>query len=445
MRFEQCCGSMSFMKANESLARIPVVSQTKYTDKLKISRKMTQIGFILMIILIPALGIFRIDVSSGFVVLDRQIWFSDFLIVFGFWLAIACTFILLYSMVGTAFCGWLCPQNTFSSLADKMTSRLLGKRAVIDWESNTEATVAKNKDHWQNWLKLVLQLVAVSMLVGLIPLFYFVPAEAVWSFVTLQDDARLAGSLHWIYTVFVFIILINFAVVRHYLCRYMCIYRMWQFLFKTNDTLHLEYDESRSDECAKCNYCVTQCMVDIDPRKTNTFDSCTNCGACVSACDSLKAKDSQKGLLRLKFGSRKQAKIASYIPLASIQRRAGWVLPVWVLGASLFVWGLLSYDPYHLAVYKSEIAHGDQIKQYRVHLANKMYQPGRIKVSVQGLPEGAYQITHEVAQFDTVGRQDVWINIQGDIHPGLHTFTVKAESDDGWTDSYRVQHFVKQG
>ncbi len=434
------------MKANEQLAKIPIASipGVSQFDTLKISRKFTQIGFIVLLVMIPVLGIFRIDVSAGFVVLGRQIWFADFAIVFGFWLALACSMIMLYSAVGTAFCGWFCPQHTFSALADQMTAKMLGKRAVIDWETKT--TVAKNKNAWQNWLLLGAKLFGIAMLVGLIPLFYFVPPEAVWSFVTFQQDARLAGSLHWIYTVFVFIVFVNLAVIRHYMCRYMCIYRMWQFLFKTRDTLHVEYDADRSDECEKCNYCVTQCMVDIDPKQTSTYDSCTNCSACISACNAVQGKQGKQGLLRFKLGPRKHAnKIISRIPLPSWLQRLRWISPVFLLGAGLFVWGLVSYDPFHIAVYKADIAHGEQINQYRVHIANKMYRPSEVHLSIEGLAEDEYHLSVSSVKFDTVDRFDVVISIHEGLAPGLHSFIVRASSDDGWEERFRVQHFIGRG
>src|SRR3569623_981949 len=73
------------------------------------------------LVLIPLTGVFCIDLSSGFVIFNKQIWFSDFFIVFGFWLAAACSLIILYSTMGTVFCGWACPQNTASTWANQLT------------------------------------------------------------------------------------------------------------------------------------------------------------------------------------------------------------------------------------------------------------------------------------------------------------------------------------
>ena len=432
------------MKANESLAKIAVTTEAPKApiDRLKWYRKASKATAILLLILIPVLGIFRIDVSSGFVVLDRQVWFSDFFLVFGLWLAIACTFILFYSSVGTAFCGWVCPQNSFSNLMDSFTAKLLGKRAVVDWESKG-AKVATRKNKPLNWLLLIVQVFAVSMVAAMIPLIYFIPPDAIYSFVTLQPHEMISGSIYWIYAVFVFMTAVNLGVVRHYFCRYMCVYRMWQFLFRTNDSLHIEYDESRKADCEKCNYCVTSCMVDIDPKHTTTFDSCTNCGACISACDLLHKKKGEKGLLSFKFGKRRNKENLAQRSIATFKNRVAWVLPVWTLGMGMFIWGMISYNPFHMAVYKSERYQGAQINEYRINLANKLYEPGKLKLKVVGLNESEYSLSDKDVMIDKAARFDAFIKIKKGMSPGLHSFLVIAESPDGWKDQVRIQHFVK--
>ena len=88
------------MKDSQIIRFFPNKNQAILSGKrVALLRKITQIGMILALVLIPVSGLFRIDVSSGFIVLGREIWFSDFLIVFGFWLA------LLYCYYGLLDCG----------------------------------------------------------------------------------------------------------------------------------------------------------------------------------------------------------------------------------------------------------------------------------------------------------------------------------------------------
>ncbi len=440
------------MKGNTTLKGIPVVSadgagrrhvhgrQQKWD--LDWMRRMTRMGMLLALILIPVSGLFRIDLSSGFVILNHQIWFADFFIVFGFWLAAACLLILLYSSLGTVFCGWLCPQNTASTWANKATMRLLGKRAIIDWEGEEGgARLSAGKNKLRNWFFLSLRLLALAMLLALIPLLYFFPPGAMWSFVTFQEDPRLSGSLYWIYTVFVFIALANVAVVRHYACRYMCIYRMWQFLFKTRDTLHIEYDESRGEECAKCNFCVTACPVGIDPRRTLAFDSCTNCGECITACNNLHRRRGEPGLLRYRFGRRRgKAQLSNRVPLTSLLRRASWVTPVLILALSILTWGMVTYEPYHMAVYRAD-TEGGRLQTYQINVANKRYAPAEVRLVVTGLPEDGYTLDRSIVTFDTATRQDVSLRLSNELPPGFYTVTVMAAAGE-WSKRYAFQHYV---
>ena len=434
------------MSSQPSFKGIPILqgSSGKRAPHLAWVRFLTRTGMLAALVLIPVLGIFRIDLSSGFVVLNHQIWFGDFFIVFGFWLAAACALIIAYSSLGTIFCGWACPQNTVSTWANNITARLLGKRAIINWgDEQTGVRVSSGKNKWYNWVWLIIRLLAISMAVALIPLLYFLPPGAIVSFLTLQMDATVTGSIYWIYAVFVFIVFTNIAVVRHYVCRYMCIYRIWQYLFKTRDTLHIEYDAARGGECARCNYCVTVCPVDIDPRDTLTYDSCINCGECISACDSLRKTPGERGLLSFKFGKRKgKSEILNRVGLTTLFSRTTWVFPVFMLGVGLLAWGIINYQSMHVSVYRAEIFHGDRIQDYRINIANKIYRPETVTFRVEGLPEGSYELGADGTAFQTAGRQDVNLHIKDTLDKGLHVVRVTAQAAGGWTGSYQFHHFA---
>jgi polyferredoxin len=440
--------------ANDALSRIKVAVETRPVSdgrRMHIVRRAVQWGALALAILIPVSGLFRIDPAAAtFVVLDRQIWFADFFIVAGFWVALSSALVMTYSTLGAAFCGWVCPQNTFSEWANRVTKRLLGKRAEVSLSGEETLRVSPGKKTWFNWLALGLLFLGAALLLALIPLLYFYPPAAIGSFITFRHDARLAPSLHWIYAVFVLIILVDIAVVRHFLCRFMCIYRVWQHSFKTTHTLHIAYDAARGERCAACNYCLTVCPVDVDPRNTNVYDSCINCGACISACDSLQYKKGEPGLLSFEFGARKLSGLAGRMlaagakiksNLGTLLGRFSWSLPFALIGAAMFAWGMASYQPYHLTVYRADIAQGAAIRDYRISLANKLYRPAQLKLSVQGLPQGSYTLSAGQASFISVGRQDIHLHINA-LPKGLYPLVVSLESQDGARVDYRTQHVV---
>jgi polyferredoxin len=431
------------MSSNDSLSNISIIVEpAKRGARFHWRRRLTQFLFIAIAIIIPVSGLLRIDLVTGaFVVLDRQIWWADFFLIFGLWMLLASGMVMLYSTVGTAFCGWACPQNTLSEMANEWTYRLLGKRADMSI-SGEKMKVATSKDRFLNWLVLGLILVAMSMLLALIPLFYFYPPDVIWSFMTFQDDERLAASLHYIYFICMLVVLVDVSFIRHFWCRFMCIYRVWQHGFKTHQTLRLAYDVTRSDQCEKCNYCSTVCFIGLDPRNTDMYDSCINCGECIDACNNLQAKKGQVGLLSFTKGAIEKNK--NQRNLASMSMRMRWTLPFSLLGLGLFVWGLISYDHYHLAVYRADQQYGSVITDYRIAVSNKLYSDAELKVSIEGLPKQDYHLPDPVVKFTTAGRVDLTLHMESNIPPGLHTFLVHVDSMDGWHDVYRVQHFVEK-
>lgn len=441
------------MYHSKALSSIPVVvaADAGAGRRLRGRRRAVQFGTILLAMLIPLSGLFRIDpVAGAFVVLDRQIWFADIYIVLGLWLAVSSTLVMTYSLVGTAFCGWSCPQNTLAEWANRMTTRLLGKRAQVSLDG-APVKISAGKDKWLNWALLGGAFLAAAMVIAIIPMLYFYTPELIWRFITFQHDARLADSLHWIYTIFVLVMFVNIAFVRHFWCRFMCVYRVWQHTFKTRETLHIAHDKSHPDECARCNFCETSCFIGIDPRETVVYDACINCGECITACSSVRgARKTGNSLLRFEFGERsekadKQQDRGRHSNVGSVLKRAPWAAALAGLGFVLFVWGIITYDPVHYTVYRAETAQGGQINDYRINVASKLYRPVSLSVSVEGLPEGAYRLEAGTMEFTGAGRQDLQLQIAGSLSPGLHPFLVHVDSEDGKRRTFRVHHLVQGG
>ncbi len=433
----------------KSIASIPVkvVGTQAVRSSFHWKRRAVQALTTMLVVLIPASGLFRIDPAvGGFVVFDRQIWLSDFFMIAGLWIMLASGLVMLYSTAGTVFCGWVCPQNILAEWANNLTRKLLGKHVEVSLTGEAPR-VAGAKNKIMNWLLLGAAFLAAAMFFALIPLFYFYPPSLVWSFVTFQDEARLAGSLHWIYTVCVLIIFLDIAVIRHFWCRFSCIYRVWQHSFKTKQTLHVIYDASRADDCAKCNYCVTSCFIDLDPRKTEVYDSCINCGECIDACNRLHAKQETPGLLSFELGERIQKGGNKFRNAAvSLFARAGWMAPLGALGAAMFVWGLWSYEPYHVVVYRAENQQGHStIQNYRIAVSNKLYHPAALRVRVQGLPQGSYTLSAADIMLLPVGRESLTLSIAQNLPRGLYSIVVDVAAGDGWTGHYHIQHFSEQG
>ena len=431
------------MSQSSSLSQIPVITVNSNSPGQKLHRRRRQLQAVtvLIAILIPLLGLFRIDVINGaFVVLDRQIDFGDFFIIIGFWLMISSALIITYSALGTAFCGWSCPQNTLSEWANYWHRRLLGKRSDMTLDGSP-MQVSSGKNKLVNWLTLGAILMGFSMIVAIVPMLYFYPLDILWNFLTFRADERLSGSEYYIYFICVLLIFIDVAFMRHFFCRFVCVYKVWQHSFKTKETLHIVHDKSAEDECAKCNFCQTSCFVDIDPRQTQTYDACVNCGECITACESIRgSRKTGASLLSFEMGQVEENKNQPRNAMMNLRSRLFWIVPLVALGAGMFAWGMVHYEPYRFSVYHSDTAQGREINEYRISLAHKFYKPAEVSVEIDGLPAGSYDLRSDVIQFTTAQRQDVKFTINNDLEPGLYPFLVRVKSNDGWQDSFRVHH-----
>ena len=408
-------------------------------------RRMVQALSFALAILVPASGLFRIDPAAGaLVVLDRQIWFSDFFLVSGLWIMLGSALVMLYSLAGTVFCGWVCPQNILAEWGNFVTHKFLGRRAKVALDG-AAPLVAATKNKVLNWVLLGLSLLGASLVVAVVPLFYFYSPGTVWSFVTWRSDSHLAGSLHYIYFIFVLIILLDVALIRHFWCRFACVYRVWQHSFRTRETLHVQYDVSRADSCTKCTYCVSSCFIEIDPRKTAVYDSCINCGECIDACNRLHHKSGQPGLLAFEFGEPK-AKTLSRSQFrdntTSLAARSKWVMALAFLGTCMFSWGLWSWEPLHVVVYRADVQHQPGHREYRIAVSNKLYHDKTVNIRVTGLPDADYTLGASQLHLPAAGHESVILTLSNRLPHGLHPFVVEVATP-AWHDRFAVQHFAE--
>jgi len=432
------------MNQPSSVTEIPiiVVNSNSPGQKLHRRRRWLQVITVLAAVLIPLSGLFRIDVLTGaFVILDRQIDFGDFFIIMGFWLMVSSALVITYSALGTIFCGWSCPQNTLSEWANYWHRRLLGKRSEIMLDG-APMKVSSGKNKWLNWLSLGAILLGFSMVAALVPMLYFYPLDMLWNFISFQTEERMKGSEYYIYSICVLIIFIDVAYLRHFFCRFMCVYKVWQHSFKTKETLHIVHDSSAADECAHCNFCQSACFVEIDPRQTQTYDACINCGECITACESIRgSRKTGASLLSFAMGQPQAIQEQPRNAMITLRSRLFWILPLVTLGLGMFVWGLVSYEPYRFSVYHSDTAQGREINEYRISLAHKFYKPSEVAVAIEGLPEGSYQLESDIMVFDTAQRKYLKFYISDELAPGFYPFSVKVKSNNNdWQSSFRVHH-----
>ncbi|MBI5917995.1 MAG: 4Fe-4S binding protein [Nitrosomonadales bacterium] len=405
-------------------------------------RRLVQILSLAVFILIPAFGLFRIDVDTGdFTILNRQVWWSDYFLMLGSTVMLIAAGVMSYSTIGAIWCGWACPQNTVSEWANNLTRRMLGKRADVS-VAGEGMTVAADKNKFVNWLVLAVSFLGISLVTGIVPLFYFYPPEQVWALITFTLDPKLSEFMSLLYLVFVVGVFLDIAVIRYFWCDYACLYRLGYRLFRNKDALHIQYDESRSGECAKCNYCATSCIIGIDPRKFTNADTCINCAECVDACTRLHDRKGGELPGLLKYESSQQRPTSMLGRMMALARRFNWVGVIFIVGTALFVWGLHKYQPYDIVAYRAERATAASVSDYRVRISNKLYTPAELTLSVSGLPEGSYQLDADHLSLGPAERASVNLRISRDLPKGLHRVDIRARAADGWEGHFEVTHFT---
>jgi len=305
------------------------------------SRTLVQIGALLMLVMLPALGVLRIDLARGsLMVLGRLVNLRDFPVVSGLAIMLATAPLLMISTIGTFWCGWACPQNTVSEWANGLTHRLLGSRASVDVDGSG-LEVAPSKNRIANWISLVARLVAASLVLGVVPLFYFFPPDVVWSLVRGGDQDQFSAFIYRLYLVSAGAAFVDIALVRYFLCNYACLYRIGLYLFRNERATHIAYDAARSGECAKCNYCRVSCRTGIDPKLIKKFERCINCAECVDACNRLQVRrhGGGPGLLRFESGTPSASgRPASWVDRA--RASIGWHGLLFFGGCALLAYGL---------------------------------------------------------------------------------------------------------
>jgi hypothetical protein len=303
------------------------------------ARRIVQVMTLVIIALIPASGLLRIDLTTAsFLVMNHEVSWSNFSLVAGLALITATGPILTYLTIGPSWCGWACPQNLLSELANKFTQALLGKRASVDVRE--ELILAPSKNSLWNWARLGFIFLAASLVLAIIPfLFFFSPTE-IWSFATADANHALSTFMRRLYWFMVGVVFLDIALIRYFWCDYFCLYRIGQKIFTNPEALHIRYDESRSADCTKCNYCSTACITKIQPTQIHRYDPCIDCGECVDACNRLHQKSDEKGLLTFEVGEAGQAG-GWWSPFRKLLKGArGAVTLTFLAGVFLTIWSV---------------------------------------------------------------------------------------------------------
>ncbi|WP_073525071.1 cytochrome c oxidase accessory protein CcoG [Pseudomonas fluorescens] len=237
--------------------------------------------------------------ESKFHIFGATFWPQDFILLSA--LLIICAFGLFAITVfaGRVWCGYTCPQSSFTWLfmwCEKVTEGERNQRIKLQaapWSLNK---LARRSAKHALWL-------GISVLTGLTFVGYFTPIRPLAAELLTWQIGGV--SLFWV-LFFTSATYINAGWLREAVCMHMCPYARFQSVMFDKDTLTISYDTARGEhrgprkrdvqpaevglgDCIDCQLCVQVCPTGIDIRDGLQME-CIGCAACIDACDSIMDK-----------------------------------------------------------------------------------------------------------------------------------------------------------
>lgn len=252
----------------------------------KLLRRATQIATLVLIGLIPVLNLKGITVLTGtlYSFAVGPVWVTDPLsglqvIISAFAadrvLLVSLGIPLVFALVfGRVFCGWICPQNTLSELADFLAGRIKLNRFQRPSPSPN------------------IRYLIMMLLIILVPVFGFPVANLISApgIISVQTSHVIFFGLAGMELSLVgAIVLAEMFLVRRLWCNYICPQGAFLGLFRTGKTLKVRFREDEEHVCGQCLECVKACQLGLNPMGGKIYPLCHNCGDCIVACEKMNA------------------------------------------------------------------------------------------------------------------------------------------------------------
>ncbi|MBX3171201.1 MAG: cytochrome c oxidase accessory protein CcoG [Candidatus Eremiobacteraeota bacterium] len=355
------------------------------------------------------------------------------------------------TLAGRMWCGFACPQTIFTQAFIAVERFFEGDRAArmrLDRAAWNGRKIRAKVSKWIVWT-------IMGSWLGMTFAGYFLPIRDLMGQI-LSGHVELNTGLVVLF--FTAISLFDFGYFREQFCQHICPYARLQSTMLDADSIIVGYDSKRGEPraklkqpdrgaCVDCSLCVQVCPAGIDIRD-GLQSECIGCTACIDACDSIMDKVKQpRGLIR-------------FTSLNELEGRPTRVFRPRLLiysGALVLLTGLLLY----LMVTRSPIglecerqvrpggqmaaitADGRVSNVFKVHVVNRLAEPARLQIRVEGLAAGEVLGTRnlELASGQLQELQ-LLVVVPAASGRGIHNFRFVATSQAGVQVSSQATFFV---
>ncbi len=338
-----------------------------------------------------------------FFLFGLEIWPQEFYYVTGLLILAALTLFLVTSLAGRVWCGYFCPQTVWTDLMVAV-ERL--------WQGDRNARIRLDKSPWtsEKLFKKVMTHISwliIALLTGGAFVFYFADAP------TLLGQL-FSGTAPM--PAYVFIGILTFTtyllggIAREQLCIYMCPWPRIQGAMIDQHSYLVSYRDYRGEprgahrrdatwdgrgDCVDCKACVAVCPMGIDIRDGAQLE-CIQCALCIDACNDIMGKVGRpKQSDRLRYhcrprragagaGCETKTPAAAHAAVPGTYRRGGLDharLP-WQTAASSKPMSWPTEIPT-----LCRLANGDIRNGYTLKILNKLHEPRRFDIDIEGLPD----------------------------------------------------------
>lgn len=344
-------------------------------------------------------------VDQRFTIFSMTLWPQDLTLLAYIFIVAAFGLFLVTTFAGRVWCGFMCPQTTWTYIYTWFEEKIEGnrsKRIKLD-----ERPMDFDK-FWRKSLKHSAWII-VALLTSLTFVGYFTPIDRLFlDFFTFESSFWAGFSVLF----FTFCTYGNAGFMREIMCTHMCPYARFQSAMFDKDTFTVSYDPNRGEkrgprprklphealadkglgECIDCNLCVQVCPTGIDIRNGLQYE-CINCGACVDACNGVMEKmNYPKGLISFTSEERLSGGTTHIIR----PKLVGYFVVLLIM-SGLLVTNIMMRVPLEIDIIRDrnslyrETNLGLIENVYTIKILNKSQQTHTYTLSVNGLPE--YEFT----------------------------------------------------